>query len=51
MKLQPKKFMLKNDNMKKSYPLVISSHQAEDNKAQEGNGLDKILKTIYDLKA
>ncbi len=43
--------MLKNDNMKKSYPLVISCHQAEHNKAQEGKALYKILKTIYDLKA
>jgi hypothetical protein len=51
MKLQPKKFMLKKDNMKKSYPLVISCRQAEHNKAQEGKALDKILKTIYDLKA
>ena len=36
MKLQPKKFMQKNDNMEKSYPLVISCRQAEHNKAQEG---------------
>ncbi len=51
MQLQPKKFMPKNDNMKKSYPLVISCRQAEHNKAHEGKALDKILKPIYDFKA
>jgi hypothetical protein len=49
--VQPKKFMLKNDNMKKLYPQVISSCQAEQIKAQEGKALDKILKFIYGLKA
>jgi hypothetical protein len=43
--------MPQKENMKKSYPLVISCCQAEHNKAQEGKALDKIIKTIYDLKA
>jgi hypothetical protein len=43
--------MLKNDNVKESSPLVISGRQFEHNKAHEGKALDKILKTIYDLKA
>jgi hypothetical protein len=51
MKLQPKKFMLRNDNMKKLYPQVISGIQVEHNKTQEGKALHKKLKTIYDLKA
>ncbi len=35
MQLQPKKFMLKNDNMKKSSPQVIRDHQVEHNKARK----------------
>ncbi len=31
--------------------MVISGRQFEHNKAHEGKALDKILKTIYDLKA
>ncbi len=48
---QPKKFMPKNDNMKKQSSLVIRSRQVEHNKAQEGKALDKILQTIHGLKA
>ncbi len=51
IQLQPKKFMQKNDDAKKLYPPVISCRQAEHNKAQEGKALDKILKTINDLRA
>ncbi len=52
IQIQPKEFMQKNDDAKKKlFPPVISSRQAEHNKAQEGKALDKILKTIYDLTA
>ncbi len=51
MQLQQKKFALKNSNIKKSSPMVMGSRQAEHNKTQDGNTLDKIIKTMYDLKA
>jgi hypothetical protein len=44
LQLQPKKFMLKNDNMKKLSPLVIRGRQVQHNKAQEGKALNKILR-------
>ncbi len=50
MQLQPKKFVLNNDNMKKYFPKVMIHCQAEQNKTQEANALDKNENSL-DLKA